>query len=77
MAEERALSTRGILARLVHLFTASGAVAGFMAMLAVFNHEWIDAFLWMMLTVAIDAIDGELARFVNVKKVHPRTSTVP
>ncbi len=55
----------------VHLFTASGLVAGFMALLAVKDHDWREATLWLMLALVIDGIDGTFARLVRVKEVLP------
>ncbi len=55
----------------VHLFTATGAVAGLMAMLAIVNENWRAAFAWMGVTIAIDSVDGALARACKVKQVLP------
>ncbi len=56
----------------VHLFTASGAVAGFLAVLAVFDHRWVPCFAWLMVAAAIDSCDGFLARVARVREVLPR-----
>jgi phosphatidylcholine synthase len=55
----------------VHAFTASGAVFGFLALLAISAGEWRIAFLWMAVTIAIDGCDGVLARRAAVKRVLP------
>ena len=55
----------------VHLFTASGAVVGALALLAVQRGSLRDAALWMLLAMAIDSIDGGLARAVGVSRVLP------
>jgi len=55
----------------VHLFTASGLVAGFMAILAINQLEWREAMLWLMLCLVIDGIDGTFARLFKVKEVLP------
>lgn len=55
----------------VHLFTASGAVWGLLAVVAIFDQQWGNAFGWMGLTVVIDAFDGMLARRFRVKQVLP------
>ena len=47
---------------LVHLFTASGLLWGFLAILAIVAHTWKLALLWMSMAVAVDAIDGPLSR---------------
>lgn len=63
--------TRKLSAWGVHLFTASGVFWGFLAILAIQQGEWVLAFFWMALAVAIDSFDGMLARLVQVKKVLP------
>ena len=50
----------------VHLFTALGAVAGLMALVATTAHEWRAALLWMGATILVDSLDGTLARAVKV-----------
>ena len=55
----------------VHLLTASGAAAGVLAVLASERGEAPRALAWMAYTVAVDAIDGTLARGVGVKQVLP------
>jgi phosphatidylcholine synthase len=60
-----------ISAWLVHIYTASGAVAGFFGTVAVVNGRYRAAFLWMVLATAIDATDGALARAARVKEVLP------
>ena len=56
---------------LVHLFTASGVLAGVMAL----EHAWAQhqraAFLWMMVAVVIDSVDGTLARRWQVERYAP------
>jgi phosphatidylcholine synthase len=58
---------RNILAYGVHLFTATGAVWGFLALIAIFNHEWRQAIFWMILAIFVDGFDGMLARWADVK----------
>jgi phosphatidylcholine synthase len=55
----------------VHLLTASGAPAGVLAILAAERHDAAAAMGWMAYTVAVDSIDGTLARAVGVKRVLP------
>jgi phosphatidylcholine synthase len=55
----------------VHLLTASSAPAGVLAILASERGDAAAAMGWMAYTVAIDAIDGTLARAVGVKRVLP------
>jgi phosphatidylcholine synthase len=47
---------------LVHLYTASSAVFGFLALTRIFYDRYRDAFFWLALTVIVDATDGALAR---------------
>ena len=42
----------------VHIFTASGLLAGFMAILAVQAHNWRAAMFWLLACLVIDGIDG-------------------
>ena len=62
---------RVILAWGVHLLTASGAICGLMAILAVFQNAWHEALVWMAIAVAVDGVDGTFARWVDVKAVLP------
>jgi phosphatidylcholine synthase len=55
----------------VHLLTASSAPAGVLAILAIERHDAATAFWLLAYTVAVDAIDGTLARAVGVKQVLP------
>jgi phosphatidylcholine synthase len=55
----------------VHLFTASGAVWGLFALLAIAQERWILAFWLMAAALAIDSFDGMLARWAHVKEVTP------
>jgi phosphatidylcholine synthase len=63
---------RVVSAWLTHLVTASSAVWGLLAILAITNGEWVTAFWWMTVAVLIDSFDGALARRVDVKKVLPQ-----
>jgi phosphatidylcholine synthase len=65
------MSARVVAAWGVHLLTASSAPAGLLAILATIAGDVRAAFLWMAYTVAIDAVDGTLARAVRVKEVLP------
>lgn len=55
----------------VHLLTASGAPAGVLAILASERGDAPTAFWWMAYTLAIDSLDGTLARAVGVKRALP------
>lgn len=55
----------------VHLLTASGAVLSMLAMLAAVEEKWSLMFLWLVVALLVDGIDGPLARRYNVKKNWP------
>lgn len=61
-----------ILAWGVHVFTSLGLAAGFMALLAVAEHDWRTAMFWLLVALIIDGVDGTFARLVRVKEVLPR-----
>ncbi|KTD21149.1 phosphatidylcholine synthase [Legionella londiniensis] len=56
----------------VHAFTASAAFVGLLTLLKIHQHEYVQALWLMALAVIIDAVDGTLARLVQVKKVMPK-----
>ena len=59
------------LAWTVHVFTASGLLAGFMAILSINNKDWRSAMIWLFIALVIDGIDGTFARMFKVKEVLP------
>jgi phosphatidylcholine synthase len=65
------MSRNLILAWLVHLYTALGAIVGFFSILAIEQGSFREAFFLMALTVVIDATDGTLARAARVKELIP------
>ena len=68
---ENAGPLRRIAAWGVHLLTASGAPAGVLAILAAERGDAARSMGWMAYTLAVDSIDGTLARAVGVKRVLP------
>ncbi|HEX6411177.1 MAG TPA: phosphatidylcholine synthase [Sphingomicrobium sp.] len=56
----------------VHLFSASGAVLALLAMVAIRDHRWTDAMLWLFVALVVDGVDGTLARAARVKEIAPR-----
>lgn len=52
----------------VHLFTASGAVFGLLAILSIFEKDWKMMIVWMVVAMLVDGFDGMLARWADVKK---------
>jgi phosphatidylcholine synthase len=63
--------TQKALAFSVHAFTSTGIVAGFMAIVAISNHEFKQAMLWIFATLIIDGVDGTFARLFKVREVLP------
>ena len=59
---------------LVHIFTACGALAGFLSLIAISSNNIFLAFLWLAVAFLIDGIDGAFARKVNVKENLPQIS---
>jgi phosphatidylcholine synthase len=55
----------------VHAFTASGIVAGFLALVAVLKNDPIEAFMWLGVALFIDGVDGSLARKARVGEYTP------
>jgi phosphatidylcholine synthase len=55
----------------VHLFTASGALVGALALLAVGRGDLQSAAILMLAAMAIDSLDGSLARAVDVDRLIP------
>jgi phosphatidylcholine synthase len=56
----------------VHVFTASGAVLGLLALDAVEAGEWRKALLWLFAALIIDGVDGTLARKARVPERLPQ-----
>ena len=60
----------------VHVFTASGAICGVMALHHAASQEWAAAFIWLGVAAIIDGVDGPVARWLDVEKILPRFSGV-
>jgi len=60
----------------VHLFTASGVLWGFLALIAAVQHDWRTMFAWLALALFVDGIDGTIARKINITEASPRWSGV-
>ena len=58
----------------VHILTASGAVLALLALRAAHQHDWQMMFVWLGIALLVDAVDGPLARRLDVKRVLPRFS---
>jgi phosphatidylcholine synthase len=58
----------------VHVLTAIGAVLALLALRAAHQSDWQMMFVWLGIALVIDAVDGPLARFFDVKAALPRFS---
>jgi phosphatidylcholine synthase len=58
----------------VHVLTASGVAFGLLALIAAHERRFTVVFLWLGIALAVDAIDGPLARRFRVKEVLPHWS---
>lgn len=63
--------TRKLIAWSVHAFTASGAIVGLFALVAISHQQWQLAIGWLFLALLIDALDGTLSRAAEVQRVLP------
>jgi phosphatidylcholine synthase len=61
-----------VFAWLVHMLTASGAVLALLALAAIVDGQWTLALLWLLVALAVDGVDGSLARWARVKQQAPR-----
>ncbi len=68
MFEKLPLLAKKTLAWSVHLFTATGAIWGFLSLLAIFEENWRAAILWIVIAMFVDGFDGMLARWFHVKE---------
>jgi phosphatidylcholine synthase len=59
---------RKTLAWSVHLFTATGAIWGFLAILAIFEQNLRMVIIWQIIAMFVDGFDGMLARWFHVKE---------
>jgi phosphatidylcholine synthase len=60
-----------IKALLVHLLTATGSILSMLAMLAAVQGKWSMMFLWLVVALIVDGVDGPLARRYDTKKNWP------
>ena len=58
----------------VHIFTALGAGVGLIAMLEAVREHWAAMFGWLGVALVIDALDGPLARRLDVARLQPNWS---
>ena len=55
----------------VHIFTALGAGVALIALLEAVREHWAAMFWWLGAALVIDAVDGPLARRLDVARVQP------
>src|ERR1700719_4603656 len=55
----------------VHLFTALGAGLALVALLEAVREHWAAMFAWLGAALVIDALDGPIARRLDVARVQP------
>ena len=70
-SEGRARAVQAAPAWAVHALTASSALFALLALDAVLDERWRMALLWLLCALAVDGIDGTLARAVDVKRRTP------
>jgi phosphatidylcholine synthase len=58
----------------VHIFTATGAALGLLALLAAVRGDWVTMFVWLAVALFVDGIDGMLARAFHTAALAPRWS---
>ncbi len=58
----------------VHIFTACGAACALLALTAAVRADWPEMFAWLGVALIIDAVDGTLARRLEVAQLLPRWS---
>jgi phosphatidylcholine synthase len=58
----------------VHVFTALGAGVALIAMLEAVREHWAAMFAWLGVALIIDAVDGPMARRLDVIRVQPNWS---
>lgn len=56
----------------IHLLTASGAGLALLAVMAIADAEWTNAFIWLGLALLVDGIDGPIARRYRVRERLPK-----
>jgi phosphatidylcholine synthase len=58
----------------IHVLTACGAAFALLALIAAVAEDWSTMFGWLGVALIVDAVDGPLARALNVSKFAPRWS---
>ena len=63
-------------AYLVHLLTGSGILMSFFSIISILNNDKLLTFIFLIIALFVDVIDGNLARKYNVKKFSPNVDGV-
>jgi phosphatidylcholine synthase len=58
----------------IHVLTASGAACALLALMAAVEAKWAAMFAWLGVALVVDAVDGPLARRLEVAQRLPRWS---
>ena len=58
----------------VHIFTALGAGIALIALLEAVREHWAAMFAWLGVALVIDALDGPIARRLDVARLQPNWS---
>ncbi len=58
----------------MHLFTASGVIWAFLALLSAVRGDMQGMFLWLAIALFVDGIDGSFARRIDIENALPRFS---
>jgi len=58
----------------VHIFTALGAGIALIALLEAVREHWAAMFAWLGVALIVDAVDGPIARRLDVARVQPNWS---
>lgn len=61
------MSVRRLAGFAVHVFTGLGSVCALLATLALLDGRFEEVFVWLFVALGIDAVDGTLARAVDVE----------
>ncbi len=56
----------------IHLLTASGAAFALLAIMAIADRNWTEAFVWLGVALVVDGIDGPIARRYRVRERLPK-----
>lgn len=58
----------------IHILTSTGAFLAFLSLVAAAENRFTAAFFWLGMALAVDGVDGPLARKLEVKKWWPHWS---